>query len=125
MNEVMIKMNNSNKNFKSEPAKEILISTEEYSFFMRSLPVKEKLGIGSKKNLFLKRDQADENLNRNIIGKGVLLESYHELDVKVGKKQPSTKSLHFFPKTFLPYNSRLLQLDITNRKAYRPYHTRC
>ena len=77
-------MINSNKNFKSKQAKQLIMSTEEYSYFMRYLAIKEKLEIGNQEYLFLKRDQTDDVLNRNVIGKwSTVLESHLHLSVKI------------------------------------------
>ena len=82
--EVTLELMRSNKNYKTEAGKELILTYEEYWFFLRYLVIKEKIGAGDQEYLFLKRDQKNEILNRNIVGKWhCVLESHLKLDVKI------------------------------------------
>ena len=85
--ELTLEIMKSNKNFKNEAAKQLIMTYKEYTYMMRYLAIKENLKIGSQIYLFLKRNQTDENLNRNVIGKWHnVLETHLKLEVKINTR---------------------------------------
>ena len=67
--ELMEQMRNTNKNFRKESVRRVILTCEEFDYLLRFVDLKQKLGLGDQNHLFLDMNQVDENVRKNVYSK--------------------------------------------------------
>ena len=67
--ELIEQMRNTNKLFRKETVRRVILSCDEFDYLLRYIALKEKLGLGEQEHLFLEMDQINEDVRKNVCSK--------------------------------------------------------